>query len=576
MKARLLLVLLTVAVVGAVAAPLANALAAEAPPDYRAEAEAFVAKCLKDPNVFIMNPPVDAVPNGDANAEDGRKSFREAIMKGGDILMLYPDAMPCELNPLHLLRLPPLPNPQGPEKAPRPRSHKQWYPDGRPKVVEEYLGQDLVSGLYYDAKGNFLGRVERGEGTAFEFPLGGQDIPKSSQDIPKGGRDIPKGGQGNPVGHIENIVATCPYSGGKRNGQYIHWFDFDKKLKMMQVTYKDGKKEGLELAWMPSGQLNRIAHYKNDRQDGDEVHFKPDGSVSFSRRYENGGPVEGATEQYDPKPYQQAPWEPPPFRRMSIQARDWPVGTEPVDASGVVTVGRTKQDQWGVRPKTGEVLLSEDRGQTWKAVKADLGFKPVQIGVSDYSDVFIWGLLPTDTPERGLPNRIIFSRDRGATWQTATAPVDFMLGLGVRQDCLIVGGKFLPKAGLKPGEDWFGLYDWMIVTSLTPAGPGKRWTKVDMPIIGGKVNVVQTVQRPDGKGWLYVVRDPGWMDGPGGYSVHYHGSLGELPKLMARCEKQPEVAFGPDGKTVEVREPGKPAVVIDVQTGKPPAKPAPR
>jgi hypothetical protein len=239
-------------------------------------------------------------------------------------------------------------------------------------------------------------------------------------------------------------------------------------------------------------------------------------------------------------------------------------------------VGRAEKDQWGVRPKTGEVLLSEDRGQTWKVVKADLGFRPVQIGVSDYSDVFIWGLLPTETPEKGLPNRIVFSRDRGATWHTVTAPADYVLGLGVQENCLIVAGKFLPKAGLKPGEDWFGLHDWMIVTSLTPEGTGKRWTKKDVHFTGGGVNVVQTVQQPDGKGWLYVVRYPGWLDDPGGYTVHYHGSLAELPKEMARCEKQPEVAFGPEGKTVEVREPDKPAVVLDVRTGKPPVEPAPR
>jgi len=548
MKACHLLILLIVAAGGAVASLAASALAAEAAPDYRAEAEAFVAKCLKDPNVLVMNPPVDADPYGDASAEDGRKSFREAMMKGGDILILYPDAMPCELNPPMLFRHLPPPEDSKPPPPPTPRLHKQWYPDGRPKVVEEYLGQDIVSGLYYDAKDNLLGRVERGEGTAFEFPLGG---------------------------HIENVVATCPYSGGKRNGQYINWFDFDKKLKMMQTTYRDGKKEGLALSWTPSGQLNMISHYKNDRQDGDEVWFNPDGSVSSSRRYENGRTVEGATEQYDPKPYQQAPWEQPPFRHTSLQARDWPGGTEPADASGVVTVGRAEKDQWGVRPKTGEVLLSEDRGQTWKVVKADLSFRPVQIGVSDYSDVFIWGLLPTETPEKGLPNRIVFSRDRGATWHTVTAPADYVLGLGVQENCLIVAGKFLPKAGLKPGEDWFGLHDWMIVTSLTPEGTGKRWTKKDVHFTGGGVNVVQTVQQPDGKGWLYVVGNPAWLD-PGDYSVFYHGALAELPKLLTRCETKPEVGFGPEGKTVEVREPDKPAVVLDVRTGKPSVEPAPR
>ncbi|MCX5676169.1 MAG: hypothetical protein NTX87_14270 [Planctomycetota bacterium] len=561
MKACHLLVLITLAAAGAVMLPLASALAAEAAPDYRAEAEAFVAKCLKDPNVWVINPPVDADPYGDASAEDRFKKFSDALRQGGGVLLLYPDAMPCELNPRTMERERLARLPSEPAEAPRPWSCRQWFPDGRPMVVEEFLGQNLVSGLYYDAKGNLLGRVDQGKGTAFEFSMGGQEIPK--------------GGQGNPGGYIENVVATCQYSGGKRNGQYIQWFDFDKKLKMKQEVYRDGKKEGLALAWMQSGQLNILAHYKDGLQDGDEVFFKPDGSVSSSTRYENGKIIEGATGQYAPKPYQQPPWE-RPVRYTRPETRDWPVGTEEADPSGVVTVGRAGNDLWGVRPKTGEVLFSDNRGRTWTVAKADLGFKPVQIGVSNYSEVFVWGFLPTDTPEKGLPNRIVFSRDRGATWHTATAPVDYMLSLMVQGDFLAVGGKFLPKAGLKPGEDWFGLYNWMIATSLTPAGPGKRWTKMDPPFTGGDVGVVQTVQRPDAKGWLYVVREPGGAGDPGGYGVHYHGSLAELPKLMARCEAKPDVAFGPAGKTVEVREPGKPAVVLDVRTGKPPVEPAPR
>jgi hypothetical protein len=548
MKAHLLLALLTVAVVGAVAAPVASAPAAEAAPDYRAEAEAFVAKCLKDPNAWVMNPPVDADPYGDSSAEDRFKKFFDAIQQGGDVLLLYPDAMPCELNPRTMKRERLARPPSEPAEAPRPQSHRQWFPDGRPMGAEEYLGQNLVSGLYYDAKGNLLGRVDQGKGTAFEM-----NILQASD--------------------FGQVVATCEYAGGKRNGLCVYWRDFDKKLKSGQETYRDGKKEGLALAWMQSGQLNILAHYKDGLQDGDEVYFKPDGSVSSSRRYEKGKIIKGATGQYDPKPYQQPPWE-RTVRYTSLGTRDWPVGTEEADPSGVVTVGRAGNDLWGVRPKTGEVLFSDNRGRTWTVAKADLGFKPVQIGVSNYSEVFIWGFLPTDTPEKGLPNRIVFSRDRGATWHTATAPVDYMLSLMVQRDLLVVGGKFLPKAGLKPGEDWFGLYNWMIATSLTPAGPGKRWTKMAPPFTGGDVGVVQTVQRPDAKGWLYVARELGGIDGPSGYEVYYHGSLGELPKLMARCAAKPDVAFGPAGKTVEVREPDKPAVVLDVQTGKPPVEPA--
>jgi len=525
-------------------------LAAEAAPNFRAEAEAFVAESLKDPNVHVMNPPVDADPYGDMSGKERFGRLTELISKGGNFLFLYPDGMPCELNPPRLFH--PLPPPEDSHSppAPTPRLHKQWYPDGRPMLIEEYLNQNLVSGVYRDAGGQLLGRIDEGTGTALVM----------NHDL---------------TANIGQIVATCEYVGGKRNGSCIYWLDFDKKLKSRQETYRDGKKEGLALAWMQSGQLNTIAHYKDDRQDGDEVYFKPDGSVSSSRRYENGRTVEGATEQYDPKPYQQAPWERPPVRRTKLRTRDWPHAVEGADPSAVVTVARADKDTWGVRPKTGEVLLSEDAGKTWKVVKGDLNFAPQKIAVTNYSEVFLWGVLPTDTPEKGLPNRILFSRDRGATWHTVSAPVDYLLALEVQGDFVIGTGKFLPAGGLKPGEDWFGLSNWLLMTTLTDSGVGKHWTRTDMPFTGGEVKVVQTVQRPGSEARLHVVRTPGWMDSPGGYEVHYHGALSELPKFMARCEKQPDVAFGPDGKTVEVREPDKPAVVLDVQTGTPPAEPAP-
>jgi hypothetical protein len=113
----------------------------------------------------------------------------------------------------------------------------------------------------------------------------------------------------------------------------------------------------------------------------------------------------------------------------------------------------------------------------------------------------------------------------------------------------------------------------MIVTTFSATGPGKRWTKNDVPFQGGEVNVVQTLQRPGTEARLFVVRYTGWLDSSGGFNVVYHGSLKDLPQPLAQCEKQPEVAFSADGLTAEIREPGQPAKVIDVRTGQPAAAP---
>lgn len=544
-----LVIMAMVASSGAVLAPAP--LAAETAPDFRAEAEAFVAESLKDPNVYVVNPPVDADPYGDMSGKERFGRFRELRSKGGNILTLYPDGMPGELNPPTLSRPLPPPEDSHPPPPPAPTLHKQWYPDGRPMLVEEYLNQDLVSGVYWDAGGRVLGRIDEGTGTALVMNLG-------------------------PMADTGQIVATCEYVGGRRHGLRISWLDFDKKIKGSQETYRDRQKHGQALQWMHSGALNILAHYRDGRKEGDEIYFQDNGSISSSARYEDGKIVGEATGTYDPAPYRQPAWTRPPVRYTRLRTRDWPHAAEGADPSAVVTVTRADKDTWGVRPRTGEVVLSEDRGKTWKTVKGDLDFAPQKIAVTNYSEVFLWGVLPTDTPEKGLPNRILFSRDRGATWHTVSAPVDYLLALEVHCDFVAVTGKFLPAGGLKPGEDWFGLPNWLLMTTMTDSGVGKHWTRTDMPFTGGEVDVVQTVPRPGGNGWLYVVRTPAWLGDPGDYAVVYHGSLAKLPKLLTRCEKKPEVAFGPNGNTVEVREPDKPPVVLDAQTGTPPAEPAPR
>lgn len=525
--------------------------AAEQPPDYRAEAEAFVAKCLKDPNVFMLNPPLDAMPADIAVGVPWMTKLLDAAKQGSDILMLYPDGMPAALNAGAFAF--PMPRPVKPGEAPKPMVRKQWYPDGRPASVEEMLGREIVSGTYYDAQGGILGRVDKGTGTAYEF--------RSMLDLM----------MGKPAG----VSATCEYVGGKRNGLRIEWFDYAKKLKSRQERYKDGQIDGLCLVWTPAGPLLSMDPYESGRQVGDYVVFGPTGKVLSAMRHSGTGEESptptGDLAKYDPKIYLQAEYKQPPSI-LNQRIRTWPTADEPADASGVVTVGSLDKDTWGVRPKTGEIVLSADAGKTWKTVKADLGFVPRQIVATADGTVLAWGLLPTETPLKGLPNRIAYSPDRGATWQTFSAPLDYVTTVSPSAGgILIVTGKCLPPEGLKAGDDWVLLQDVQIITTRTPAGPAKRWT-VMWTFLIAESKVVQTVQREGSDARLYVIGYsagmPGSVVGPAIFKVQYHASLKDMPRDLDTCKKQPEASFGADGNTVEIREPGAAVKTIDLRTGK--------
>jgi hypothetical protein len=56
------------------------------------------------------------------------------------------------------------------------------------------------------------------------------------------------------------------------------------------------------------------------------------------------------------------------------------------------------------------------------------------------------------------------------------------------------------------------------------------------------------------------------------YEVWYHGpSMSAAPRLLGRYDSRPDVRFGPGGKTAEIREEGRPPVILDVRTSKPAA-----
>lgn len=124
----------------------------------------FVAACLRDARIVVLNPP----PDQDANPDLSAQERIERSVKSQASLMLYPDALPwrfaqgCQLFTLAAGD----PSPSFRASAPVPALVRHWYATGQLQLEENYSDAGLVSARYFDPAGKLLGQIKDGTGTA--------------------------------------------------------------------------------------------------------------------------------------------------------------------------------------------------------------------------------------------------------------------------------------------------------------------------------------------------------------------------------------------------------------------------
>ncbi len=241
------------------------------------------------------------------------------------------------------------------------------------------------------------------------------------------------------------------------------------------------------------------------------------------------------------------------------------MSSQPANAwseEGIGTIWRVGRRTYGLRVKDGAMFFSDDGGATKRELKSGLDVPPGGLHITTDGSVYLWGAVATDHPEKGIPNRIVFSRDHGVTWVKTAAPIDYMIGLDVLDGGTIrVDGRYLPTGGLREGEHWFLLQRWFAMTTR-----GQRWTKSPDPF-GGTPRVVRRIQVADKGGMIYVVQEPSWLD-PGSYLVLLCRSLAQPPIKVGSSSDEPEVVLAEDGQSFRVLVKGKPISTTDIRTGK--------
>ena len=89
------------------------------------------------------------------------------------------------------------------------------------------------------------------------------------------------------------------YKDGKRDGLLVAWYPDGKKLS--EGNWKDGKPDGLWMGWHVNGQKRDETNYKDGKRDGLQVAWHENGQKMIEGNYKDGKLVEGSEKHWNSK-----------------------------------------------------------------------------------------------------------------------------------------------------------------------------------------------------------------------------------------------------------------------------------
>jgi len=136
------------------------------------------------------------------------------------------------------------------------------------------------------------------------------------------------------------FVSTAEYAGGEIDGAWI--IEDQRKTKISQWHFKQGKPHGIWTWWYPSGQKRREAVYVDGTLDGTVTEWYPDGRISSREEYLQGRKKANDVAYYRPQVKRWQGWwlEPKEYTKTTY---DWWAG----EASTEVVGQRGKREKHG-------------------------------------------------------------------------------------------------------------------------------------------------------------------------------------------------------------------------------------
>ena len=89
------------------------------------------------------------------------------------------------------------------------------------------------------------------------------------------------------------------FKDGKFDGLETVWWNYGQKAS--ERNFKDGKKEGLHVSWYPNEQKQRETNYKDGKEEGLHVSWHKNGQKLVEVNYKDGEEVEGSRKYWNSK-----------------------------------------------------------------------------------------------------------------------------------------------------------------------------------------------------------------------------------------------------------------------------------
>lgn len=166
----------------------------------------------------------------------------------------------------------------------------RYWPCGNLSSEENFCQDELLSGRYWDIKGNLICEVVDGCGTRAVF---GKESVIELQEIKHGAID----GEIRALGSSGEVVRLWHVSNGLKHGEEIEYYPISycrEPLKpQLSINWWEGKIQGLTKTWYSNGVQESQREMSGNRKNGFLTAWYTDGTIMLMEEYDQDKLVRG-------------------------------------------------------------------------------------------------------------------------------------------------------------------------------------------------------------------------------------------------------------------------------------------
>ncbi len=446
--------------------------------------------------------------------------------------------------------------------------YAQWYPSGQ-LMVRKMVGDAgrVLSGSSFDSLGDQNGSVSNGIGALIE----GEDTERYGcyrlslfkREQPLQSIFLPR-----PVFSYSyssnDLHLTVGIEARDKNLNYLNMAllipdncHSQDKLAFAATSLQAGRSTnfGPVVIMLPESTSKWPGTIAVDVQvvvDGHSVRYQHNLSIDFPRTRAT---VDGPRQEKKPAPRRETPWVLGNKRAAPVvDGKAFPAYNQATD---YWQLGDTA---WVLYKSPSILLMSSDRGRTWRIARSDFSYRPCGLHVRAEDNVIIWGTAFATNVNRGIAYSVEVSGDGCNSWAPFRIPkVDFLLGIGGQAEVLMISAIRIPKSGLPSDKDWFELPRTVLMSQ-----DGTNYSEVVGPSFFDIESIKAKSIAPNKKSRAFLSVSS-WLDTS--YGLYLAKAPDEVPVLRLHPGAAGEMVWSSNSRILALKCAGYFVAYVDTVTG---------